>query len=284
VRLADEHHGDPACTSLRYASELVPSRRGTDVAVVGHAYGRGRPEIEAGFRVGALEKMIRVLGPRLWVAGGGGGGAVAGPVAFDRIPLRYELAFGGTAQQDGQPAPFPENPVGLGLGPELPDRSPLPSLEYAGAPWKGPRSKPAPAGLGFVPPGWRQRARFAGTFDGAWARDRRPLLPADLDERFYNAVPEDQVVRAGLQGGEPLLLRGVHPEAETVLLTLPRLAFEAIFQVRGRAETVLATCDGLCVEPDQGRLTLTWRASLPVGPDVARVSRVIVRKASPKGA
>ena len=276
VRLADEHHGDPGATSVRYASDLVPTRSGTDVAVNGHAYGRGRPSIEVGFRVGALEKRILAHGPRVWLGGVGAG--IAGPVGFDRVPVRYELAYGGAAELSGQgPVPYPENPVGVGYASPLPDRSPLPHLEYPDSPFRNERSRPRAAGLGFVPPGWAQRTAFAGTFDEAWKKSRRPLLPADLDERFYNAVPQDQVLRPGLAGGERLVLWNLHPRADQLVLLLPRLEVRITFQVRDREEAVAAVADSLLVEPDRERLAIAYRASLPLGDDVARLKRVIFR-------
>lgn len=275
VFLADVHHGDPGTTSLRYASDLVPVRQGTDVAVNGHAYGRGRASVEAGFRVGALEKLLLVSGPRQAVSGGE---AIAGPVGFQRVPLRYELAYGGRVEVEGQPpVSHPDNPVGLGLARPLPERAPLPQVEYPGSRFTGPRSRPRPAGLGFIPTGWGPRARFAGTFDAAWMKGRRPLLPLDLDERFYNAVPEDQVLRPRLAGGERLLLRHLHPEVEALALTLPSLAFRATFQVKDGEQRLDLVADSLLLEPDQGRLAIGYRASLPLGADLLRLHRVVVR-------
>src|SRR5512140_2805801 len=45
---ADVPFGEPGSSSIQYASEVSPPKPGTDVAIVGHAYGRGRKEIEAG--------------------------------------------------------------------------------------------------------------------------------------------------------------------------------------------------------------------------------------------
>jgi hypothetical protein len=273
----DAHFGDPATTSVRYAGVATPARPGTDVAVVGQAHARGRKEIEAGFRIRDLQKTVVVSGPRQWVAGFPV--AIAGPVAFDAQPLRYEHAFGGAYEEGGRPVPFLENPVGVGFAKSVVDRSPLPAVEASGARVRTPKDRPAPAGLGFIPPGWKQRSRFAGTFDAAWEKARRPLLPEDLDERFWNAVPQDQVLRPKLAGGERLVLVNLHPEAETVAVTLPRLALTAAFRVKD-AETVLPmTADTLLVEPDEGRLSVTYRAILAVGEDRMRLRSVLFREA-----
>jgi hypothetical protein len=274
---ADAHWGDPGRTSVRHASDVSPPKQGTDVAIVGHAYGRGRKEVEAGFRVGTLEKTVVVSGPRVWVAGFPV--AIAGPVPFEKVPLRYEHAFGGGYEDAGKPVAWPENPAGVGFAKAVVDRAPLPSIELRSARYRSIKDRPAPAGLGFIPPGWKQRARFAGTFDAAWERTRRPLLPADLDERFWNTVPQDQVLRPKLQGGETLLLRNVHPEAETVTVPLPRLTFTAAFRVRDGDTVLPTTADTLLVEPDEGRLAITYRAILPVGEDLKRLRSVVFRPA-----
>jgi hypothetical protein len=276
VFLADVHHGDPAETSVQWASDVVPRKRGTDVAVNGHAYGRGRKKIEAGFTIGNVQKLIEVSGPRVWVAGHPPG--IAGPVAFDKVPLRFEHAYGG-AYDDPQHGrvPYPMNPVGVGFAPALSDRAPLPSLEYRDGHFRQLKDRPAPASLGFVPAGWKQRARFAGTFDERWASTRRPLLPEDLDERFYNAVPEDQVLEPKLAGGERLVLRGVHPEAEVVTLEMPRSRFIASFHVRDRVVPVPMVADTLLAEPDEARLAISFRSALPLDDDLRDVRSVTFR-------
>ena len=273
---ADLHFGDPATTSVRCAGDASPPKQGTDVAVVGHAYGRGRKEVEAGFRIRDLQKTVVVSGPRQWVAGFPV--AIAGPVPFEKQSVRYEQAYGGTCEEEGRPVPFPENPVGCGFAKAVVDRAPLPSVEVRSARFRALKDRPMPGGLGFIPPGWRQRARFAGTFDAAWERTRRPLLPEDLDERFWNSVPQDQVLRPKLVGGEPLVLLNVHPEAETVAVTLPRLALTAAFRVKDAETALPMTADSLLVEPDEGRLAITYRAILPVGDDRMRLRSVLFRE------
>jgi hypothetical protein len=279
VFLADQHHGDPATTSVRYASDIVPTKRGTDVAVVGHAYSRGERRVEVGFGIGAIRKLLSVCGPRVWLTGVTGG--ITRPVAFEKMPVRYELAFGGVYRdpKSGVSA-HPENPVGVGFGKHLGDEAPLPSVEYRDSRFKRPGKDRRPAGMGFIPPGWRQRARFAGTFDARWEKTRRPLLPEDLDERFYNAVPEDQVLDPKLAGGERLALLRLHPQAEMVPLDLPRLAFLATFRVRDAQHPLPMVADTLLVEPDAGRFAISYRASFPIGDDGLRLRCVEFRALS----
>jgi hypothetical protein len=86
------------------------------------------------------------------------------------------------------------------------------------------------------------------------------------------------VLRPKLAGGERLVLVNLHPEAETVSVALPRLAFTAAFRVKD-GETVLPmTADTLLVEPDDGRFAVTYRAILAVGEDRMRLRSVLFRE------
>jgi len=48
---------------------------------------------------------------------------------------------------------------------------------------------------------WEPRYKLAGTYDQKWLDDVFPFLPADFDERYYQAAPEDQQV-PWLKGGD----------------------------------------------------------------------------------
>jgi hypothetical protein len=275
VFTADVFWGDPATSSLRYARDISPAKPGTDVAVVGSAYGRGRKEVNVGFRLGALQKILVVSGPRVWAARFPV--TVAGPVPFDKLPMSYEHAFGGGLESGTMKCYCEANPAGVGLAERVVDRAPLPSIEYPGARFRSVKTRIEPAGLGFVPPGWQQRAAFGGTYDAEWEKTRRPLMAADLDERFWNTVPQDQVLVPKLAGGERLVLVNLHPESDTVSLTLPRLGFSAAFRVKD-SETVLPmSADTVLVEADEGRIALTFRAILTVGDDLMRLASVVFR-------
>src|SRR5437868_3447176 len=65
---ADEHHGEAGVSSLCYASDLVPEKRGTDVVLIGSAYTRGgeATEVDVTLEAGPLRKTVRVIGDRRW--------------------------------------------------------------------------------------------------------------------------------------------------------------------------------------------------------------------------
>lgn len=279
--LADVHHGDPATSSLCYASDLVPDKPGTDVAVHGHVYGRGAPTVDAGFGLEHLVKTLVVHGTRTWA--GGWPAPIVGPMPLRQVPLRYEHAFGGSyAEKGGGRIVFGDNPVGVGFAAEWAPGTALPNIELPGQPVRSPQGSVHPGGLGFIPQGWAPRARFGGTYGDAWMKHRRPLPPEDLDVRFHNAVPQDQVYLPRLVGGERLLLLRLHPESEKVILGVPADRFVAVFRSGGRSEERPMVADTLLVEPDQGRIAISYRACLAVD-DPRRIESIVYRSAGGGG-
>jgi len=261
----DVYYAEPATSSLSFASDVVPSKRGVDIAIAGHAYGHGAKTIQAGFRVGTCEKVLAVYGPRCWA--GGKFEFIAGPLPFSEIPLRYEHAYGGSdVDKSGCKRVFDQNPIGVAFATEIREQGPLPNFEYKTAAIKSVHDRPPPAGFGFIPPGWKQRWSFAGTFDAAWESLRRPLFPKDFDERFYNSVPQDQVLRE-LVGNEHVVLRSLDRRAETVVFSLPQLCFSATFRIRERSEALAMKADTVLIEPDEERFSICFRATCNLGDD-----------------
>jgi hypothetical protein len=259
------HYGDPATTSIKYDADLVRTKTGTDVVVVGHAYapaGRLVAQLDAAFRVGPLEKRVRVFGDRRWTALG-----ASAPEAFAKMPVVYERAFGGVDPHSNEPERdwSWDNPVGVGFGAN--NRSSgiaLPNIEDPDRPIRSTSDRPAPAGFGVVAAHWRTRAAFAGTYDDHWMRTRQPLLPEDFDDRFYQCAPQDQQVDGFLRGGESVVLQHLTPTG-ALHFTLPRLhlGFETFFYDDTREIHADRHLHTVIIEPDFPRVSLVWHSALP---------------------
>lgn len=283
IFLADRFGGDPAEYPLQFASDLTCNKRGTDVAIVGHAYGFGLRETSAGFRIGTIQKTVRVHGRRS-VARVMHRFAVGQAQHFDKVSIGYENAYGGKWQAaDGKLLPFPTNPVGKGA--HCPEQGgEAPNLEAPNRPYLGPsQTGSEPAALGFVPAGWQQRSRFAGTFDQDWMTNRRPLLPKDFDLRFHNTVAQEQVLQAGLHGGEEMFLLGLHPQAKQIRLTIPRFSCTADFVAQSGSHRIPMVADTLLVVPDEEKLAITFRASYPMDVDIRYLRSVTVTEVRAQG-
>lgn len=278
----DIHWGDPATSSVRYASDLGPQKPGTDVALLGHAYaegGRGRA-VDVGIQVGTLRKVLRVHGDRRWFRCLASWTASAA-TEFDRMPLVWERAFGGRDETGGpRPAFEPRNPVGTGYAASASrarlDGLALPNLEDLRDPITAWDSRPAPACFGFVGPHWSPRSRYAGTYDEAWQAERLPHLPLDFDERFHNAAVPELVARPHLVGGERVAIAGACAEGP-IAFALPAVDLRVTAWIRGRETAARAILDTVVIEPDDLRVSLTWRASFPCPRRFLQLEAVVVR-------
>lgn len=122
LALADEHWGDPVTTSLRRESDLVPYKPRCDVCVVGDAFSEtAQREFEVRLRLEQggkklIDKALTLTGPRHFERGGLLSSAVLRALdeakvyslsrseATTRVPLRYELAYGGRSVVETAPA------------------------------------------------------------------------------------------------------------------------------------------------------------------------------------
>jgi hypothetical protein len=258
--------GEPGTSSVRLEPQIAPRKPGVDVVLHGHAVATqpGTTEMRVGLRLGPLQKIVHVVGDRRVLTGG----RIGAPAPFERIPLRWEHAFGGWDRRDPDPSRHvgePRNPLGRGLrDPRLPrdDTRLLPNLEDPAHPWRDDADRPPPAGFGFIGPDWHPRAAFAGTYDAAWMRSRRPLLPTDFDPRFFNAAPEGLVCATPLRGDEAVTVAGVVPEGrlDFRLPSLPAPSCELVLRGGRVAEPVLAL-DTVVIDGDARTVQLTWRGA-----------------------
>jgi len=264
--LAPVYWGDPGISSIRYEGDLTLPKPATDVLVNGSAHaphGRVVSELAVRLRIGNIDKTLRVQGPRFYRETAWGVRADA-PQPFATLPIRYELAYGGTDLSAPDPARHRadmRNPIGAGFAVEdsaLIGRPAL-SITYP----DGDPAKAGPAGFGAIASYWSPRLEKGGTYDDAWAANQRPLLPSDWDDTCLLCAPPDQRVGGYLRGDETIELTHLSPQAD-LRLQLPRtvLGFNTHFgstiqSHRGRLVTVV-------VEPDDGRVLLVWQTALRV--------------------
>jgi len=280
VILMPEHYGDPAQTSIRVPSDVSFVKPGTDVLLVGHAYspgGRPTAQMDVSLSVGPVEKVVRVFGDRTW-KGNGVGYSTTWPEPFERIPLVWERAYGGTEVVKGQPTRAEaRNPVGAGFRARDGERPiagmPLPNLEDPAAPIRSWKDAPPPACFAPVSAHWQPRISYAGTYDEAWQADRAPYLPTDFDERFFQLAPPGLVVPGYLQGGELVEVRGATPGG-VVRFELPAVRVTVTHTLDAGARPCPAPLDTVLIEPDAGRVVLVWRSVLACDKKTLRVREV----------
>jgi hypothetical protein len=273
VSLTGQPSTDAAISSYRYEPEIALCKLATDVVLLGHARPPtvGATQIDAGIRVGPVQKLARVFGDRFWVRTDSGV-RVSRTAALELIPLIWENAFGGqdTVHSTPERPRFEaRNPVGTGYGTPLTsegDHLRLPNIEDPTQLIAEYGAIVPPCGFGFTSPNWEPRAALAGTYDERWSETRKPLLPIDFDRRFFSAAAPGLVAPGYLRGDEDVILLNVTPR--------PRLDFRlpcvlppvCRVVVRGQPDTLLATnLDTVIVNTDDELLTLVWRAHALIG-------------------
>lgn len=281
----DVFWGDPVATSLRAVGEFGLLKPATDVLLVGRAIApeAGTRVSDVGIRVGPVSRVVRVFGDRHWKKSAGSW-RPSDPQPWERMPLRWELAYGGMAPANGNEVPEhePRNPVGRGLvsrkGRPLGEQ-PLPNLEDPNAPLSEPDDRPPPACFAPVAPTWMPRRSYAGTYDDAWTRGRAPYLPADFDPRFFNVAPPGLIAPGHLQGGEAVRLIGFSA-GEPIDFELPHCGLELEFDFDGAKIPQQPQLETVLIEPDAARVQLLWRAALAVDKRLLKLKQVAVRSSS----
>lgn len=219
----DVYHDESKDSSLWHPVDLAPRKPTADIivnAVARAPGGHPLPSWGCGISVAGpegvlVEKRLRVTGPRRWEPRWKlsltdserrdwrrfrplfAGWALSEPEPVTEVPLRYELAYGGTigtgTDEAGAPRSERErrNPIGRGLiDPEWTDHTepqPAPRIETVDEPIVDPYRRYAPQNLGPIPPAWHPRLPKGGTYDQHWIDHVWPNWAADYDFAYNNA-------------------------------------------------------------------------------------------------
>lgn len=251
----DLYEDDDVERALRWASDLEPLKPCGECYVVGSFHSQSGQLVErslASLRVGSLEKTVAVTGDRAWKGGG-----PSAPTPFSTMPLSWERSFGGPGHA--------ANPVGRGLAPDPESgQISLPNVEDPSATIEGGNKSPRPFGLGPIARSEQSRARYAGTYDARWLRERYPGYAEDLDYRLFLAATEDQRIEGFFRGDEELELRHLHPAHASVKACLPGHRAQAFLCRGGELTDVGLRLDTIVIDADAGRAHLVWRGVQPV--------------------
>jgi hypothetical protein len=241
-------------------SDVFAFKNATDLVVQGHAHAYGsRTLVDAELRVGALSRTVRVSGDRRceWSDGRIRFGS---PVPFEKMPLRYDRAYGGcdvtALERHGDPVlklfgatqpewhleratrfHYPRNPAGAGYLIEADRESVaalrLPNVEFpfdlvtperlamkSSRAWL---SAPLPAGFDWFDPGWFPRLAYIAE------RPEHDAPQGPVAEVAQGWAPPDIVTkeRGSPTGWDPRFFQGASPG-----LSIPGLAFDAEITLR----------------------------------------------------
>lgn len=269
--------------------DLLPPRpEAVELMVLGAAHGPGgRPvrEMIVALEVGERRWELAVTGERRWGRGADGGWTLSEPAPFQRMPLRWERAFGGTAEvwiDDASPVDVshPLNPGGRGFDP-----TPLAEglARTLGCPPSYPRVRYDWAAPNVEHPARRVRRPDAATAPYCWAPMPIELglrttavsasLP-ELDPSTEAAVGEVRGVATkqdpylwfahpdlrvpSLPPGTPVALEGLSPEGP-LRFPWPGLGWEVDYTLGGRRGTRRLLLQTVLLFPEQRRVAATFR-------------------------
>lgn len=287
--MADEFTGEPGLSAAKYESDFALFKPCCDVLLNGSAYapgGRPTERVTVSLSVGSVTKSFNVLGDRVWekvllsVT-------PSMPQPFAVMPITYDRAFGGEDAAEDDPdncVSYNPNPVGVGYYPltkrkELVGK-PLPNTEETNNPVKSPTGKYVPMSFGPIGRNFESRIPLAGTYDQNWLDNVFPFLPTDFDPRYYQAAPVDQQIDYPC-GGERVELVNLTQTGRTTF-HLPQIQVPIEFTNDSYERTeVQAVLDTIIIEPDEERLMLVWRGSMPLKKNIFEIIQVIVGRMSP---
>jgi hypothetical protein len=290
LTMSDEFFGEPGLSAPKHEVDFATRKHHCDVLLNGSAHapgGRPATRVTVGIRIDSWSKSFDVVGDSRWEW------SIAGirrtpAIPFSMMPITYDRAFGGTDNKHPDPshhAAYMPNPIGRGFhkqtAREYIDGAPLPNTEESGTPVISSDGKYRPMSFGVIGRHWDPRASYAGTYDQQWLDEVFPFLPADFDERYFQAAPLDQQLPKSA-GDRHVTLINLTPDGRRHFV-IPK--FEATVHVfpRGKKrQDVPAALDTVLLEPDAGTVALTWRLTWPLRRDVFEIAEVLVGRKGPE--
>ena len=288
----------PMNSSVRYESDFVPFKLGTDVVLNGQVHapgGEATYSCSAFLQVADRAKEIVVIGNRTARYAGGATPVFSDPEPFQTMEMRYERAYGGTDvfSDPSSIYPYPNNPLGCGFAlsntKTAVENLPLPNIEDpndlltperlcigAYANWK---NQPLPAGFGWYPKTWMARAKYAGIMpaDRAFEQEMRQeyakLLSADqratylkhgirdMDFSFFQGASRG-LAMPYLAGNEEIWTENLSPDGR-VHFALPAEAPQIGLDIGNGVQTPPTQLQTVMIHMEERQLDLVWRCAVP---------------------
>ncbi len=283
--MCDEFSGEPGFSAPLYEIDFASHKPRCDVLLNGSAYAPGGKPVErvtVGLKIGSVNKSFDVVGNRTWKAGK----LYQSPSAiepFVKQPISYDVAFGGVDRTSEDPTKHRwhlQNHAGIGYypsaDPKALDGKPLPHTEEIGRTISTTNGNYKPMAFGPVGRSWQPRIKWAGTYDEKWLAETSPFLPADFDDRYFQAAPGDQQTEY-LRGGEEVVLLNLTAEGRTAFRMPGNLSLPILFALKnGEGKEVQAVVDTVAFEPDQKRFSLVWRARWQLRRNLFEVMETVI--------
>jgi len=280
---SDEYYGEVNKSSVRQESDYIPFKPKTDIYFIDPiAYSpNGEPQRkwQVQVTVGKLRKTIQVSGHRQWIRGFSGW-KLGEPERCRRVPIRYELAYGGSSKRNA----FLSNPVGRGyVAPALAHEFAAHQIECAEERVRV-GGEHEPAGLGPIARSWQPRSSLAGTYDDDWVDTKWPVMPDDFLFEHFNCGSAGLVVDGYLSGGELVKCKGL-TKSGSIQFKIPDYTVFILIRCHdGALIPWRCNLDTLAINLEESKCFITWRAQLPKLPYRVVEARVFDNSKSSRGA
>jgi hypothetical protein len=278
-QMGDEYWGEPGQSSIKFLSDFHIGKNNTDIIMQGNACSVNDQQVQqldVHLTVGKVHKTVRVFGDRQWQ-----NGQISSPTTFQSMPVVYERAFGGMHEVDEENVFIEDrNSVGCGFAgkrnlQEM-EGSPLPNIEDPEHLIKNIKDTPLPAGFAPCNNDWLPRRQWAGTYDDLWQTTRAPYLPLDFDKRFLNAAHPDLVYPGYLQGGEPIIIKNMHPAGD-IQLNVPQVNMLCNVVVNNKIVPLQLNIETLTLQPNEQCLSMVWLAPFECDKSLLKIKEIEVK-------
>ncbi|MCP3925182.1 MAG: DUF2169 domain-containing protein [Desulfobacterales bacterium] len=259
------YRGEPGESSLIYDTDFVLEKPNTDVVVNGHAYapnGQKKRNTSVSFKVGGVSKKLKVSGDQTWKS------LLLFNLKtpkkrFEKIPITYENAFGGTDFKSRKNKFHKKNPVGSGYAvwSHRLHGQKTPNIASTGNILDKFLGSTSPGGFGPIPCNWPPRNRYGGTYGKKWEKTRKPFLPKNFDTRYHQQATNDQQAKGYLKGGEPVILKNLTPEG-ILKFVLPKEKISLNTIIDNENIFHDANLYTVILEPDSKEVSLVYHSSL----------------------
>ncbi|PKF60327.1 DUF2169 domain-containing protein [Psychromonas sp. psych-6C06] len=278
-QMGDEYWAEPGLSSIKHLSDFHIGKSNTDIIMQGNAcapHHQAVKQLDVHLSVGKVQKTVRVFGDRVWQ-----GDQPSLPVAFQSMPLVYERAFGGQHQVDATNLLTEErNTVGCGFVGKRNKQEmqglALPNIEDPNQLIQSIKDNPMPAGFGPCNNNWLPRRQWAGTYDEQWQTTRAPYLPEDFNKRFLNAAHPDLVYPGYLQGGEPIMIKNMHPAGD-ISLKVPQIKMACHAKLSNKRFPLKLNIETLTLEPNKQLLSMVWLAPFECDKNLLKVNEIEIK-------
>ncbi|OAJ93041.1 DUF2169 family type VI secretion system accessory protein [Vibrio bivalvicida] len=250
-----QYLGDPGFSAMKVDHEFAYTKKNTDVLVFGKARSYAKkPVIYQECRVlidGHIDKTLSIHGDRIWVEHGGSV-TLSKPIPFVEKDIDYSCAIGGDIR----------NRLGGGIAGSTEEllKQKVPSVFYPKEEWSATSSKIRVAGFGPLPPFFEARQKLAGTFDENWVENRKPLLPIDFSQQFYQSAPQDQQCKGHLAGGERLMMSGFCHD-DTISFRIPKDRYVAVAKFQDETYQAPMSIYSLFINTEDKTISMSYNAS-----------------------